>query len=173
MMSKMASCLLMGCVVASNSGNFDVIIGTEKELAAKCRHSGFRMVDVTSFCHHGALPFTPNDVPASFQRRCLARSPVEVFAEYLIQTVIQLSGAKKKPATYTTAPAGWPSPRWCSFWFVYVTGLYCSISIAYSVGAPLWAFESIVEYHTGSGLSTTNQRILRLLWKNAALYGIL
>ena len=31
----------------------------------------------------------------------------------------------KKPITYTTAPAGRPSPRWCSFWFVYVTGFYC------------------------------------------------
>lgn len=31
------------------------------------------------------------------QRRCLARSTAEVMAEYLIQTVIQLSKAKKKP----------------------------------------------------------------------------
>ena len=138
-----------------------------------CRHGGFRIVDVTALCRHSVSPFSPNGVPAPFQQRCLARSPVEVMAEYLIWTVIQLSGTKKKPATYTTAPAGWPSPRWGSFWCVYVTGLYCSISIAYSVGAPLWAFESVVEYHTGSGLSTTNQRILRLLWKNAALYGIL
>ena len=35
MTPKMASCLWKGCMVASNSDNFDVIIGTEKELAAK------------------------------------------------------------------------------------------------------------------------------------------
>ena len=34
-------------------------------------------------------------------------------------------GQRKKPVAYTTTPAGWPSPRWCSFWFVYITGFYC------------------------------------------------
>ena len=34
-------------------------------------------------------------------------------------------GQIKKPATYTTVPAGRSSPRWCLFWFVYVTGFIC------------------------------------------------
>lgn len=46
----------------------------------------------------------------------------------------------KKPVTYTTAPAGRPSSRWCSFWFVYVTSLSVLIRSAYSVGAPLWEY---------------------------------
>ncbi|MCX4374512.1 MAG: hypothetical protein OSJ58_22355, partial [Dysosmobacter sp.] len=57
----------------------------------------FGAVHVTVIYRHPALPFFPNGVPAPFQRRCLARSTVEVMAEYPIQTVIQLSGAKKKP----------------------------------------------------------------------------
>ena len=34
-------------------------------------------------------------------------------------------GHRKKPVTYTTTPAGRSPPRWCSFWFVYVTGFTC------------------------------------------------
>lgn len=93
---------------------------------AKCRHGRFAVVHVTAICRHPALPFFLNGVPVPFQRRCLARSPVEVLAEYPIQTVIQLSGQIKKPVTYTTAPEGRPPPRWCSFWIVYVTGFYYS-----------------------------------------------
>ena len=48
----------------------------------------------------------PDGVPAPFQRRYLARSTVEVMAEYPIQTVIQLSGAKKKPVHRRTNPSG-------------------------------------------------------------------
>ena len=48
----------------------------------------------------------PDGVPAPFQRRCLARSSVEVMAEYPIRTVIQLFGAKKKPVHRRTNPSG-------------------------------------------------------------------
>jgi len=52
---------------------------------------------VTAFCRHAVLPIVLNDVPAPVQQRYLAHSPVEVMAEYPIQTVIQLSKTKKKP----------------------------------------------------------------------------
>lgn len=52
---------------------------------------------MTAICRHTVLPIVLNGVPAPVQRRCLARSTVEVMAKHLIQTVIQLSKAKKKP----------------------------------------------------------------------------
>ena len=52
---------------------------------------------MTAFCRHAVLPIVLNDVPAPVQQRYLAHSPVEVMAEYPIQTVIQLSKTKKKP----------------------------------------------------------------------------
>lgn len=61
---------------------------------------------MTAFCRHAVLPIVLNDVPAPVQQRYLAHSPVEVMAEYPIQTVIQLSRAKKKPAHRRTNPSG-------------------------------------------------------------------
>ena len=61
---------------------------------------------MTAICRHPALPFSPDGVPVPFQRRCLARSPAEVMAKYPIQTIIQLSGAKKKPVHRRTNPSG-------------------------------------------------------------------
>lgn len=60
---------------------------------------------MTAICHHTILPLSPNGVPVPVQRRCLARSPVEVMAEYPIRTVIQLS--KQKRSRYIkTSPSG-------------------------------------------------------------------
>ena len=60
---------------------------------------------MTVFCHHITLPLSLNGVPAPFQRRCLALSTAEVMAEYPIQTVVQLLGAKKEAGTSKPAPA--------------------------------------------------------------------
>ena len=40
--------------------------------------------------------------------------------------------AKKKPVTYTTVPAGWPSSRWCSSWFEKLSSLNISGGAAVS-----------------------------------------
>ena len=58
------------------------------------------------FRRHIIVLYSLNGVPASFQRRCLARSPVEVVVEYPIQMVIQLSGTKKKPVHRHTNSSG-------------------------------------------------------------------
>lgn len=68
----------------------------------------------------GVLPplkiFLPPPLQLSMPKTELFLGP---FSSFLLPEQI------KKPITYTTAPAGRPSPRWCSFWFVYVTGFYC------------------------------------------------
>ena len=68
------------------------------------------------FCRHIIVLFSPNGVPAPFQRRCLARSPVEIVAEYSIQTVIQLSGTKKKPVHRHKNPSGSFPLAWVLVW---------------------------------------------------------
>ena len=59
---------------------------------------------MTAFCRHAVLPIVLNDVPAPVQQRYLAHSPVEVMAEYPIQTVIQLLKTKEA-GTSKPAPA--------------------------------------------------------------------
>ena len=88
-----------GKMVTAKSDISAVTVDVRMDMTANCRHIGFQVVKVTAFCRHNALPFPPNGVPAPFQRRCLAHSPVEVMAEYLIRTVIQLLGAKKEAGT--------------------------------------------------------------------------
>ena len=50
---------------------------------------------------------------------------VEVLAEYPIQTVIQLFWAKNEAGCIHNHTSRTAPPRWCSFWFVYVTGFTC------------------------------------------------
>ena len=126
---------------------------------------------MTAFCRHIALPLSLNGVPAPFQRRCLALSTVEVMAEYPIQTVIQLSGAKKKPvhqnqpqrrsrsaeASLMYRPCISQAPKRMCY--------MCD-----SVGPLTWEHSlphrtDVCQWHIGG--------FYRLLWKNAALYGIL
>ena len=92
-------------VVTANEVIFAVTADTEVD-----RRQNAVIVVWRSSCD-GDLPSPrfavfPDGVPAPFQRRCLARSTVEVMAEYPIQTVIQLSRAKKKPAHRRTNPSG-------------------------------------------------------------------
>ena len=72
-----------------------------------------------------------------------------------------LLGQIKKPVTYTTTPAGRPMPRWCSFWFVYVTGFHCSNQFS------LFSWSPIGRDYNITYRSDVRQWLLGIIMKNS------
>ena len=92
-------------VVTANEVIFAVTADTEVD-----RRQNAVIVVWRSSCD-GDLPSPrfavfPDGVPAPFQRRYLARSTVEVMAEYPIQTVIQCQEQKRSRHIDAPTPAG-------------------------------------------------------------------
>ena len=132
---KSAVMVADGKMMTANDGNSAAIIDGESGQTAKCRHGGFRIVDVTALCRHTVLPFPPNGVPAPFQRRCFARSPVSGRSLRSISFRRSFSCQGQKRSRYIDTPTqtGAFPPLGFLYGCGYVTGPYCSISIAYFV----------------------------------------
>ena len=103
----------------------------------------FGSVHVTAICRHPALPFFPHGVPAPFQQRCFAPSPAEIVAEYPIRTVIQLSGAKKKPVHRRTNPSGSFPLAGVLVWLS-MYRLKSRIQLAHSMGVLVYHIEQML-----------------------------
>jgi hypothetical protein len=129
------------------------------------------VVHVTAFCRHAVLPIVLNDVPAPVQQRYLAHSPVEVMAEYPIQTVIQLSKTKKKPVHQNQPQQNFRSAEASLMYRPCISQAPKRMCyMCDSVGPLTWEYSlphrtDVCQWHIGG--------FYRLLWKNAALYGIL
>lgn len=98
----------------NGDGTF-AVMSRLKYTDGKMPSSCFQMVNMTAICRHSEF--------SSHLLLQLSMPKTELFSWVFFKFL--LPEQIKKPVTYTTAPAGWPSPRWCSFWFVYVTGFVC------------------------------------------------
>ena len=96
---------------------------------------------MTAFCRHAVLPIVLNDVPAPVQQRYLAHSPVEVMAEYPIQTVIQLSKTKEEPVHQNQPQQNFRSAEASLMYRPCISQAPKRMCyMCYSVGPPTWEY---------------------------------